>query len=70
MSVVVLVESIFHLHRLDVFVVLFPDPRDSYSYTSHVWRTPFDVLSTDVRMFCAVLQTEILVLLLVLRQVS
>ena len=36
MSVVMLVDSIFHLHTLEILVVPFPDLRDlcSYSYSS------------------------------------
>ena len=41
MSVVMLVDSIFHLHTLEVLVVPFPPLRDlySYSYSSLEWRS-------------------------------
>ena len=44
MSVVMLADSIFHLHTLEVLVVSFPDIRDlySYSYTSLDWRYSSD----------------------------
>ena len=44
MSIVVLVNSIFHLHTLEVLVVPFPDLRDlySYSYSSLDWKSSSD----------------------------
>ena len=61
MSVVMLADSIFHLHTLEVLVVPFPDLRDlcSYSYNSLDWRS-----SSYAGTSCVVPPTNIYFLLL------
>ena len=56
MSVVVLVDSMFHLHTLKVLAVPFRDPRDSYSYTAF---RAGGLLLMVTRTVCIVAQTDI-----------
>ena len=51
MSVVMLVDSIFHLHTLEVLVVPFLDLRDLYSYSYSIldWRSSSDAGLNVVR---------------------
>ena len=63
MTVVMLLNSIFDLHTLEVLVVQFPDLRGLYSYSSRHWRSSSDAGLNGLRrspdqyflfLFCAV----------------